>query len=216
MTGTIKYAIADDHKIFRQGLKFALAIDTKLRLVCEAENGRELLESIKHYKPDVVLLDLKMPEMDGLEATKLIHSAYRKVKILILTSYSDEHFIMHLLESGANGYLLKNADPEEIKKAIHTVFEHDYYFNNIVSNTMLKSITKKNKASFKFNEGITLNERETEVLTLLCQELTNAEIAEKLFLSARTVEGLRQTLIGKIGVRNTVGLVIYALRNNMI
>ena len=141
MTGIIKYAIADDHKIFRQGLKFALGIDTKLRLVCEAENGRELLESIKQHKPDVVLLDLKMPEMDGLEATKQIHSAYRKVKILILTSYSDEHFIMHLLESGANGYLLKNADPEEIKKAIHTVFEHDYYFNNIVSYTMLKSYT---------------------------------------------------------------------------
>lgn len=211
----IKYVIADDHKIFRQGLRYALADDHRLKLVGEAENGAALLQLVEKQQPDVILLDLKMPEMDGIEATRKIHESYPDVKILMLTTYDDEHFIMHLLELGANGYLLKNADPEEIKRAIHFVYENDHYFNHLVSNTMLRAITRKN-SGLKIHEAIKLNDRETDVLKLICQELTTAEIAEKIFLSPRTIEGLRTSLIEKTGVRNTAGLVLYAIKNGIV
>ena len=212
----IKYAIADDHKIFRQGLRYALADDHKLKLVGEADSGVSLIQLIEKQKPDVVLLDLKMPEMDGIETTKKIHAAYPDVKILMLTTYDDEHFILHLLELGANGYLLKNSEPDEIKKAIHSVYENDYYFNRLVSNTMLKTITRKNKLDIKLKDAIKLSEREVEVLKLICQEQTTAEIAAKIYLSPRTVEGIRTSLIEKIGVKNTAGLVLYAIKNGII
>ena len=212
---TIKYIIADDHVIFRQGLKYALSDDQRLQLAGEADNGLMLMNLVEKQKPDVVLLDLKMPEMDGIEATKRLHHAYPEIKILMLTSIDDEHLILHLLELGANGYLLKNAEPEEIKKAIHSVFVNDYYFNQIVSNTMLKKITLKNGSTITKNT-LKLNERETEILKLICQELTTTEIAAKIFLSPRTIEGIRTSLIEKIGVRNTAGLVIYAIKNGII
>lgn len=211
----IKYAIADDHKIFRQGLRFALADDHKLKLVGEAENGLMLLDLVISQKPDVVLLDLKMPQMDGIETTRRLHDAHPDVKILMLTTFDDEHFILHLLELGANGYLLKNSDPDEIKKAIHTVYENDYYFNHLVSTTMLRKLTSKN-GNLRFKDAIKLNDREVDVLKLICQELTTAEIAAKIFLSPRTIEGIRTSLIEKIGVRNTAGLVVYALKNGIV
>ena len=139
----IKYTIADDHKIFRQGLRYALADDHKLKLVGEAENGVELLQLLEKQKTDVVLLDIKMPEMDGIETTMKLQERYPEVKILILTTHEEENFIIHLLELGANGYLLKNAEPDEIKNAIHYVFENDYYFNDLVSNAMLRILHTK-------------------------------------------------------------------------
>jgi len=212
----IKYIIADDHKIFRQGLRYALSDDPRLKLAGEAENGRILLQQVEKHKPDVILLDLKMPEMDGIEATRRIHALYPAVKILMLTTYGDEHFILHLMELGANGYLLKNAEPAEIKKAIHSVYEHDYYFNDLVSNTMLKTLTRKKMAEIKQKDAIKLSEQENEVLKLICEEQTTAEIAQKLFRSARTVEGIRTSLIEKTGVRNTAGLVLYAIKHGII
>lgn len=212
----IKYTIADDHKIFRQGLRYALADDHKLKLVGEAENGVELLQLLEKQKTDVVLLDIKMPEMDGIETTMKLQERYPEVKILILTTHEEENFIIHLLELGANGYLLKNAEPDEIKNAIHYVFENDYYFNDLVSNAMLRNITYKNKRDTGSEEDIKLNEREIEVLKLICQELTTAEIAEKIYLSSRTVEGIRTNLIEKVGARNAAGLVVYAIKSGIV
>ena len=212
----IKYVIADDHKIFRQGLRYALSDDHKMRLVGEAENGITLLQVVEKSKPDVIILDLKMPGMDGMEATKKIRMQHQDVKILILTMIEDEPFILHLMELGANGYLLKNSEPEEIKKAVHCVYENDYYFNNLVSRTMLRNLVRKNDVTMKFNGGVELNDREKEVLGLICQEFTAAEIATKIFLSQRTVEGIRSSLLEKIGVKNTAGLVLYAVRNGLI
>ncbi len=210
----IKYSIADDHKIFRQGLRYALADDHKLKFVGEAGNGIELLELAEKQQPDVVLIDIKMPEMDGIETTRRMRAAYPDTKILMLTSHDDEHFILHLLELGANGYLLKNTEPAEIKRAIHHVYENDYYFNDLVSNTMLRSLTIRNRTREK--EAVKLNDRETEVLKLICQELTATEIGARIFLSPRTVEGIRAALIEKTGVRNTAGLVVYALKNGIV
>ncbi len=212
---TIKYIIADDHKIFRQGLRLVLSDEAPLQFVAEAENGEELLQIMKGNECDVVLLDLKMPVMDGLAATKEIRANYPNVKILILTMHDEEHMILHMLEAGANGYLLKNADPAEIKKAIHGVVETNYYFNDMVSGTMLKNIMSKNMAAPSFKPAVELDERETKILQLICQEYTSAEIGDKIFLSARTVEGLRAGIMEKVGVRNIAGLVMYAVKNGI-
>ncbi len=212
----IKFVIADDHTIFRQGLRYALADDHKLKFVGEAEDGKKLLELVKKQMPDVILLDLKMPEMDGMDTTKILHSIHPEIKIIMLTSFDDEHFIMHLLELGINGYLIKNTEPDEIKRAIHAVYENGYYFNHLVSNVMLRAITHKSHADLKLKDEIKLTDRETEVLKLICEELTTTEIASKIFLSPRTIEGIRTSLIEKTGVKNIAGLVLYAIKSGVI
>lgn len=212
----INYVIADDHQIFRQGLKLVLADDPLLNFLGEAENGRALLKLLENVSPDVVLLDLKMPEMDGFEATREIRKRFPEIKILILTMFDEEHFILHMLEAGANGYLLKNANPEEIQQAIHSVYETNHYFNELVSKAMLKNLVQKNIAVPDFKTTSSLNEKEITILQLICQELTSAEIGEKVFLSARTVEGIRAGMMEKVGVRNIAGLVMYAAKNGIV
>ncbi|CAN5904384.1 two-component system response regulator DegU [soil metagenome] len=212
----IKYVIADDHQIFRQGLKFVLADDPTLNFIGEAENGIALLKLLETVSPDVILLDLKMPEMDGFEATREIKKCFPEIKIPILTMHDEEHFILHMLENGANGYLLKNANPDEIQQAIHAVYETNHYFNDLVSKAMLKSIVHKNLAQPDFRNNAELSEKEVTVLRLICQELTSAEIGEKVFLSARTVEGIRAGMMEKTGVRNIAGLVMYAAKNGIV
>jgi DNA-binding NarL/FixJ family response regulator len=221
---TIKYVITDDHKIFRHGLKYALSDDPQLEYIGEAENGQQLLTLLQTTQPDVILLDLKMPVMDGIETVKQLRPLYPDVRILMLTTYDDEHFILHLIELGANGYLIKNADPGEIKKAIHSVFNQGYYFNELMNNAMLKKITRNNIPEnntpnipqTEKTTQIKLNDRETEVLKWICSELTTAQIAEQMFLSPRTIEGIRTALIEKLGVKNVAGLVLYAIKNGIV
>jgi DNA-binding NarL/FixJ family response regulator len=141
----IRYIIADDHKIFREGLKMVLEDDEQIRLTGEVANGLELMALLAQKKPDIILLDIKMPGMDGFEATRNIRLQYPKVKILILTMYDEPHFILHMVQAGANGYLLKNAEAEEIKTAIRAVYESGNYFNDMVSKTMLKTICSSNR-----------------------------------------------------------------------
>ena len=212
---TIKYIIADDHIVFRQGIRYTLNADTALECVGEVENGVQLLELLEKVSPDVILLDMKMPEMDGMEATKRIREKNADVKIIVLTMYDDENFVLHMLDMGVNGYLVKNADPDEIIKAIHTVHENNYYFSDLVSKIMLKGLVNKNRVQQRTKENVQLNDKEKEILRLICLEHTNAEIAAKVFLSQRTVEGIRSSLLEKIGVRNMAGLVIYALKNGI-
>ncbi len=212
----LTYIIADDHKVFRQGLRYTLNTDPQLKCIGEAENGKQLLQLLASIQPDVILMDLKMPEMDGMEATKAIRQLYPDVKILVLTMYDDEQFVLHMLDMGVNGYLVKNADPEEIIKALYTVHENDYYFNDMVSRLMLRTIVNKKQVQQRTKENVQLSDKETEILRLICLEHTNAEIAEKVFLSQRTVEGIRSTLLEKIGVRNTAGLVMYAVKRGIV
>lgn len=212
----LTYIIADDHKVFRQGLRYTLNTDPQLKCIGEAENGKQLLQLLSSIQPDVILMDLKMPEMDGMEATKAIRQLYPNVKILVLTMYDDEQFVLHMLDMGVNGYLVKNADPDEIIKALYTVHENDYYFNDMVSRLMLRTIVNKKQVQQRTKENVQLSDKETEILRLICLEHTNAEIAEKVFLSQRTVEGIRSTLLEKIGVRNTAGLVMYAVKKGIV
>ncbi|TMI64806.1 MAG: response regulator transcription factor [Bacteroidetes bacterium] len=212
----IKIAIADDYKIFREGLKISLAADTDIEFLHEADNGEDLISNIEKQLPDVVLMDLKMPIMDGMEATQVIRKKYSDIKILVVSMYDDDKFIIHLMEIGANGYLLKNSEPDEIRKAIHSVAENGYYFNDLVNKALLKKLVLKNNIKPSFNENVELTEREMEVLKLICEEKTAVEIAKVIFLSPRSVEGIRQRLIDKIGVRNTAGLVMFAAKNNIV
>lgn len=211
----IKYLITDDHKIFRQGLRLALNNYPILKFNGEAGNGLELLSLLEEQVPDVILLDLKMPQMDGMEVLKKIRVKYPDIKILILTMYDEEHFVLHLIEAGANGYLLKNAEPDEIHLAIQTVMETDYYFNDLVSSAMLRNMLQKTKIANRVKMGVKLTDKEEEVLKLICEERTAAEIARQIFLSQRTVEGIRSLLLEKTGARNTAGLVLYAIKNGI-
>ncbi|MFZ9660846.1 MAG: response regulator [Chitinophagaceae bacterium] len=212
----IKVAIADDHKIFRKGVILSLRPYANIKFVLEAENGDELIKGIPEAEPDIILMDLRMPQKDGIEATKIISKEYPNIKILVLTMYEDERFVSHLMENGANGYLLKSADPAEIKKAIVEAMAKGYYLNNFVNRVLMKKSHAKTKTTPNLQSEIVLNEREKEVIHLLCMEYTAQEIANKLTISPRTVEAIKDRLMERFGTKNTAGLVFFAVKNNLI
>jgi DNA-binding NarL/FixJ family response regulator len=212
----IKIGIADDHKIFRKGVILSLRQYTNLFFIIEADNGDEMIEKLATEKPDVILLDLRMPGKDGIEATKEISKKYPDIRILILTMYEDERFVSHLMENGANGYLLKNAEPAEIKKAILEVMVKGFYLNNFVNRILLKKSTNKNKAIPSLNSEVVLSDKEKEVIQLLCREYTASEIATQMEISSRTVESIKDRLMERFGTKNTAGLVFFAVKNNLI
>lgn len=212
----VKIAIADDYKIYRDGLKVGLSSDEHLEVVLEADNGEDLLNGLKEAKPDVIIMDLKMPIMDGMEATKEVRKRFNEIKVLVVTMYDDDKFIIHLMEIGANGYLLKNADSDEIRKAVYAVHENGYYFNDLVNKALLKKLVINRNIKPSFNQNIEFTEREQEVLKLICEEKTAAEIGKEIFLSPRSIEGIRQRLIEKVGVRNTAGLVMFAVKSGIV
>lgn len=212
----IKVAIADDHKIFRKGVILSLRPYTNIKFVQEAENGQELIDGLAQSQPDVVLMDLRMPLKDGIETTKYIATNHPNVHILALTMFEDERFVVHMMEIGANGYLLKSADPQEIKQAIVEVNAKGYYLNNFVNRILLKKSHAKHKTPPNPNQDISVNEREKDVLRYICMEYTAIEIAEKLKISSRTVEAIKDRLMERFGVKNTAGLVFFAVKNNLI
>jgi DNA-binding NarL/FixJ family response regulator len=212
----IKVAIADDHKIFRKGVILSLRSYTDLKFVMEADNGQELVDKIPESMPDVILCDLKMPIKDGIDATKMITKNYPNIRVIILTMYEDERFVGHLMDCGAAGYLLKSTEPTEIRKAIMDVMRTGFFLSPFVN----KVLIKKNYSKQKFNPNLTtetvLSDREKEVLTLVCMEFTAAEIASKMDISSRTVEAIKDRLMERFGVKNSVGLVFYAMKNSLI
>ncbi|WP_295794735.1 response regulator transcription factor [Mucilaginibacter sp.] len=214
--GKIKLAIADDHKIFRNGLKATLEDCADFDLVIEASNGKQLLGMLTDIKPDVILMDIKMPEMDGIQTTTAIKQKYRDVKVLALSMFNEDKYIVDMMKAGASGYLLKNAEPEEIIEAISTVFYKDYYFNEHLSITLIKQLAGNNNSNNPSQSLADFNEREIEVLRLVCQECSNQEIADKICLSVRTVEGYRARLFEKTRSKNLVGLVIFAIKTGII
>lgn len=212
----IKVAIADDHKIFRKGVILSLRPFSNIKFVLEAENGDELLNGLPAAEPDVVLMDLRMPGKDGIEATKAISKQFPHIKVLVLSMYEDERFVYHLMENGANGYLLKNAEPNEIRRAIMEVYEKGYYLNNFVNRILLKKSHSRQKVVPSLNNEITLSDKERDVLRFICMEFTAAEIAQKMEISPRTVEAIKDRLMERFGSKNTAGLVFFAVKNNLI
>ncbi len=214
--GVIKVAIADDHKIFRKGVILSLRPYSAIKFVQEAENGQELLDGLAASEPNVVLMDLRMPQKDGIETTKIIAKQYPSIHIIALTMYEDERFVSHMMEIGANGYLLKSADPSEIKRAIIEVATKGYYLNNFVNRILLKKSHVRTKTIPSLNTEITLNDREREVVRYICMEFTAQEIAQKIDVSPRTVEAIKDRLMERFGAKNTAGLVFFAVKNNLI
>ncbi|MCG8320197.1 MAG: response regulator transcription factor [Cytophagales bacterium] len=215
--GIIRVMIADDHRLFRTGLVAVLKEMKGIKVINEAENGKELLAKLIHERPDVILMDIKMPEMDGIEATENVIAKYPDIKVIMLTMHDDEQFITHMVDLGAHGYLLKNSDVRELELAINKVMKQGYYFNDKVSEVLLTNlIGKKSKLMAKKKHELSFSKREHEVLQLICEGFTNSEIAEKLFLSTRTVEGYRYKLCDKVGVKNTAGLVRFAIKNGLV
>jgi DNA-binding NarL/FixJ family response regulator len=213
---TIRVAIADDHKIFRKGVILSLRPYTNIKFVQEAENGEALLNGLAESQPDVVLMDLRMPGKDGIEATKTISKQNPQIKVLVLSMYEDERFVFHMMENGANGYLLKNSEPQEIRRAIMDVHEKGYYLNNYVNRILLKRSHARNKTTPSLNSEITLTDKEKDVLRFICMEFTAQEIAQKMEISARTVESIKDRLMERFGSKNTAGLVFFAVKNNLI
>lgn len=212
----IKVAIADDHKIFRKGVILSMRPYTNINFVMEADNGDELIEKIPEFEPDIILCDLKMPIKDGIDATKVISKQFPNIKVIILTMYEDERFVGHLMECGAAGYLLKSTDPAEIKRAITDVMRTGYYLNPFVNKVLIKKNYSKQKFNHSLASEIVLSDREKEALTLVCMEFTATEIAAKMNISARTVEAIKNRLMERFGVKNSIGLVFYAMKNQLI
>ncbi len=213
---TIKLGLVDDHNLFREGIKSLLQKMKNIELVLEAVSGKNLLDKLNNVVPDVVLLDLEMDDMNGVDTILRLRELYPDLKIIILTMHKEERMISYLMEVGANGYLLKDTNQQELEEAINSVYKKGYYFNPFVSEAMLKGLKQKTNTPPRIGKDYYLTSREMEVLELITQELTTAEIAEKLFLSVRTIEGHRKNLLIKLGVKNTAGLIIKAVREKII
>ncbi len=218
MKEKIRLIIADDHEIFRDGLNLMLSKQKNIELAGEAGNGEELVSLARLQKPDVVLTDIKMPGSDGVEATRRILEFLPGCKIIALSMFDEENLIVDMLEAGAKGYLLKNADKKEILEAISTVVENNNYYCRHTSDRLATLIVKSkfNPDSQRKQKLPEFNDRETEIIKYICQQFTAQEIGEKMFLSKRTVEGYRTKILEKMNVKNTAGVVIYALRHQLI
>lgn len=216
LSNPIKIAIADDHKILRNGLISSLSKFSDLRIDIEASDGDELLAKMNIHPVDVLLLDIKMPKMDGIEVVKHIRKTDDKIIIIILTMHDDDGFIIKLINAKANAYLVKNSDPEEIRMAIYSCISNGYYYNDLVKEVLARNVARKNNnLSSTTNARYLFDERELEVLQLICREKTSAEIGKLIFLSTRTIDGIRAKLMEKTNTKNIAGLVIFCFRNNL-
>jgi DNA-binding NarL/FixJ family response regulator len=216
VTPDIKLLIADDHEIFRDGFKLILSKYPEIALAGEAANGKELLELTIRLNPDVILTDIKMPIMDGIEATQKILEHFPDKGVIGLSMYDDDELIIEMLEAGAKGYLIKNAGKDQIIEAIKTVHNGDPYYCKTTSHKLTQLIAKSRFNPYRKNKKVEFSEREKEIITCICAEMTNKEIGDKLFISVRTVEGHRLKILEKMNVKNTVGLVVYAIKNGIV
>ncbi len=210
----IKIIIADDHQIFLEGL-VALLNDVKnINIVGTATNGHGVIAFLKNNTVDLVIMDIHMPEMDGIELNKIIKKEYPKVKTLVLSTYSYPDKIAHFARNGANGYLLKNTEKSELLTAIYAIVNHENYFSEEVKEKYMNSIFTPNSNA---NDEISqLSQREEEILKLIAQEYTAQEIAKKLFISQHTVNTHRKNLLSKLNAKNIAGLVKYAIKSGII
>lgn len=212
----IKVAIADDHKIFRDGIRMALKDKEFLKIIWEAEDGKDLQHKLKLKLPDVILMDIRMPEVDGINAISLIRKEYEALKIIILTMYDDQEMITKMMEMGANAYLTKTTDPEEIYQAILTCVNEDFYFNDLVNKAVLLKLQHKKTVRQFYPNPVKFTEKELKILRLIADDKTTEDISKEVFLSPRTIETIRQNMKQKVGAKTIAGLVMYATRNKLL
>ncbi|MEM7085544.1 MAG: response regulator transcription factor [Bacteroidota bacterium] len=212
----IKIAIADDEALFRKGMKLILDSYQSLQVDLEAENGRDLLDKLQQAKdlPDILLLDLKMPEMNGIEVAKVVQVEYPTLKTIVLSTHFSRAFIINMIELSAVAYLPKNSLPAEVVETIKAVHANGFYYNSEVLSIIRENIISKKKPKAQFSMELTA--REKEVLQLICEQYSAPEIAEKLFISPRTVDGHRNNLLLKLNCKNVAGLVVVALQQQIV
>lgn len=217
MCKTIKVILVDDEVLFRKGISYLLTREVNIEVLFEASDGLELIAFLKsdNPKPDIIIMDLKMPLLNGIEATKIINKDFSEIKIIALTSYDSKSFIINMLEVGAVSYLVKNTTPQELFTTINEVATKGLYYSDYVMSILQNNVitNKKTKCSFDTNF---ITSREQEVLQLICKQKSTIEIGEQLFISPRTVEGHRNNLLLKTESKNMVGLVMFAIQNELV
>jgi DNA-binding NarL/FixJ family response regulator len=216
MEKMIHLAIVDDHRIFRDGMKMAMKDRPTICIDWEAENGKEMMEKLKIKEPDVLIMDIKMPETDGIKALQLIRKEYAALKIIILSMYDDKETITKMMEYGANAYLTKTTDADEIYKAIISCMKDDFYFNDLVNSAVLLKLQHKKSLRKFYPNKVRFNENELKILKLISEDKTTEEISDEVFLSPRTVETIRQNMKTKVGAKTIAGLLMYAIRNKLL
>jgi DNA-binding NarL/FixJ family response regulator len=217
MDSSIKIILVDDEVLFRKGISFLLEREKNMDVIFEASNEKELISFLKENNnhPDIVMIDLKMPLLNGVETAKIIHKDFPSIKIIALTSYDSKSFVVNMIDIGVVSYLIKNATPQELLTTINEVASKGFYYNDYVMQVIHENalLTKKTKSRFDNN---VLSNRELEVLQHICSQKSTVEIGELLFISPRTVEGHRNNLLLKTECRNIAGLVVYAIENKIV
>jgi two-component system invasion response regulator UvrY len=210
----IQVAVADDHTLLRSALARLIGSFENYTILFEAGNGQEVKDKLsKHIIPDVMLLDVNMPDIDGYETAKWIYKNFPQVKILALSMFSDENTIIRMLRLGAKGYIMKNAEPEELNEALDSVVKKDFYLSEFISGKIISGLHRNIDMP---EEPVVLTEKEKEFLQLVCSELTYKDIAAKMYVSPRTVDDYRNSLFEKVKVKSRVGLVLFAIRNGLV
>ncbi len=214
----IKIALVDDHQIVRDGIRALLESMNNIEVISEASSAKEFFDNIKYVQPDILITDISMPEISGIELTKMINEneKTRNIKVLILSMFTNEDFIFNAIKAGAKGYLPKNTNRNELYEAIKTIYNGEEYFSDSISNIILKSYIRKAKSYEQTDKKETLSARETEILKLFAQGLSNQEIADKLFISIRTVESHKNHIMQKLELKSTVDLIKFAIKNKII
>ncbi|HNW99689.1 MAG TPA: response regulator transcription factor [Bacteroidales bacterium] len=213
MEDKIKIVIVDDHEIFRGGLKLLINRLKNVKVIAEASNGKEFLDLLEFNIPDIVLMDIEMPVMNGIEATKKAIERYPELKIIALTMFNDEEYVENMIEAGVKGFLLKNINKDNLDKAIQSVISGNNYYSEELFKYFTKKISHTDK---KETPEIKLTQREIEIIKLSFEGLNNKEIADKLFISERTVVGHKSNLLSKTGCKSTIHLLAYVIKNKLI
>ncbi len=213
--GSVKICVVDDHEIFRDGLKFILSQVLNYQIVGEAGNGKEFLNLLTHMQPDVVLMDISMPEMDGIDASEQALKKCPGIKIIALSSYGDDLYYYKMVKAGVMGFVQKKSGKDELEKAINTVMNGENYFPPQLLQKIIIKLGQSGPDSLA-NPELTLSRREKEVLKFICQGYNNNEISEMLFISPKTVDNHRTNLLSKTSSRNSANLVMFAIKHNLI
>ncbi len=214
----IRVLIADDHKMFVDGIDSILKTEKDIKVIGQCYDGPSVITFIEEHEVDLLLLDVNLPGMTGIEVCKKLRADGKDTKIIAISMFNEESFVTEILNNGAQGYILKNTGREELLVAIKTVHGGKSYFSDDVTQTIMKGLMKRRKASKKSSLGLIpkISRREKEVLRLIVQEHTTQEIANKLFISLKTVESHRSSLLGKLAARNSAGMVRIAMENNLL
>ncbi|MFI5236302.1 MAG: response regulator [Ignavibacteriales bacterium] len=214
----IKILFADDHAIVRDGLRLLFKSDPQFSIVGEASNGEEALQLVEKHRPNVAVLDISMPKLNGIEATKIIKEKYPLTKVLILTIHENEEYIQQMILAGADGYVVKNAEKKEIFDGVRAVANNESFFSPSVSKVLLEALIKRTRKNDEPESNIynKLTRREIEVLRFIADGLTSKEISQKLFLSISTINSHRTNMMKKLDIHDTASLVRYAIQNNLV